>query len=257
MNIENLKGFLSVAKNHCEKHASDILFVAGVSCMLMGTASAIADTKNASMILEERKIDLDKDELTKKEALVAAAPCYIRTALFTATGVACLVGGKYLDNSKSAALAAAYGIVEATYKEYKEDVEEALTEKAKNKLEEHINERLMAEKPVEQETVIDTGNGETMCFDKWAGRYFYSDIDAIKRAFNEANQSLLENGTLSMNDLYFFLNLEDAELANMFEWVAPDDLVYPKFSSTLASNGQPCVVLDFSPRPKLKTYFSL
>ena len=130
-----------------------------------------------------------------------------------------------------------------TYGEKKEkEVRNAI---AKDKIEKN---------PVSSNEVILTKKGDTLCYDALSGRYFKSDIEKLKRCMNEINRQILNDGSASLNDFYYEIGLDSIKIGDDLGWDTRQGLVDIDFSSQLASDGTPCLVLDFSIAPVYDYY---
>ena len=134
--------------------------------------------------------------------------------------------------------------------EYKDKVVETIGEKKEQTIRDKVAEEKMKKNPVSSSEVFITEKGNTLCYDTISGRYFKSDIDRIKRAENAINKQLLDEMYVSLNDLYDELDLDHTKLGDELGWKIDDGLVELYFSSQLADDGTPCVVMDFTRAPK-------
>lgn len=251
------------------KHSPEILTGVGITGMITSTVLAVKATPKAIILLEERKEELNKnsfeknidtdyslknhkelDKLNFKETVKTTWKCYIPSAVMMTVSIACLVGASSVHLKRNAVLATAYQLSEAAATEYKNKVVEAIGEKKEESIRDSINKDHIEKNPVAKNEVIITEKGNTLCYDKLSGRYFKSDIEQIKKAVNEINSQINQHYYVSLNDLYDELGLEDIALGNELGWNSDDGLLDIHFSSQLASDGVPCLVLDFNKWPK-------
>ena len=97
--------------------------------------------------------------------------------------------------------------------------------------------------------MIVTQKGNSLCYDAFSGRYFYSDIEKIKRTENEFNRRLLQEDYLSLNEFYYELGLSGTYIGDRLAWRADRGLVETNFSAQLAEDGTPVLVLEFITPP--------
>ena len=109
-------------------------------------------------------------------------------------------------------------------------------------------------KPVSNSQVFISKKGNTLCFDPISGRYFKSDIDHIKRSVNELNRRMLTEMYISLNELYDELDINHIEIGDDLGWNIDRGLIDIDFSSQIADDGTPCIVLDFSIEPRYDFY---
>ena len=269
-----VKSQLKKFENVVEKHAPEILVGLGITGFVVTTVQAVRITPKAIDEIDKerrkRKNDIlelnpniDKMSDANRNELLAQATkltpvdyirctwkLYLPVAITGASSIACVVGATHINLKRNAALVAACTLTENRFGEYKGKVKELLGEKKEQNVRDEIAKDHIANNPVSDEDIVDTGKGETLCYDAISGRYFRSDIDEIKRAINLLNHQLLYDEAVSLNDLYDMLCLEPNKCGEDFGWnLNRCGLVEPSFSSQLTDKGIPCVVLDFIEGP--------
>ena len=98
--------------------------------------------------------------------------------------------------------------------------------------------------------VIITEKGNTLCYDAISGRYFKGDIDKIKKAEYELNRQMRDEMYISLNDFYYEIGLDNIKIGDELGWNIDDGYIDLSFSSQLASDGTPCLVIDYSIAPR-------
>jgi hypothetical protein len=94
--------------------------------------------------------------------------------------------------------------------------------------------------------VIVTGKGDTLCYDTISGRYFKSDIEKIRKIVNDLNLRLRDENSISLNEFYYEFGLDSIKIGDDIGWnISINGYIEPHFSSQLASDGTPCLVLDY------------
>ena len=86
--------------------------------------------------------------------------------------------------------------------------------------------------------------------DSMTNRYFKSDLDKIRKVVNELNRKMLHEHYISLNDLYYELDLDPIKNGSLLGWNLDDGLIELEFSTCLAENDEPCVVVDYTVAPK-------
>ena len=112
-----------------------------------------------------------------------------------------------------------------------------------------MNEDRLKKDPVEKKEVCITDKGTTLCYDVLSGRYFNSDREFIKRAENEINRMINLDMYASLNDFYDVLGLEHVKLGDQLGWNLDKGLLEIDFDTKMATNGQPCLVIDYNVAP--------
>jgi len=241
--------FFKNAQMAISKHSPEILTGIGVAGMITTTVLAVKATPKALKLIEEKKKVECKDELTVKDTIKVTWKCYIPATVTCIASTACLIGASSVHTKRNAALATAYKLSETALTEYREKVIETLGEKKEKLVREKIDKDHLDQNPVSKNQVIITDKGNTLCFDYHSGRYFKSDIDRIKKAVNELNRRMVLEMYVSLNDFYDELNLEHTSMGDELGWTFDDGLVDIDFSSQLADDGTPCVVMSYRVAP--------
>lgn len=244
-----LSAIITTAKSVMKKNAPELLIGVGIAGMLGTAVLAVKATPKALRLIEDKKEELNTEKLTPVETVKTAWACYIPAALSFGAAACCLVSAGTKGAQRSAALAAACGISENALREYKEAVTEVVGEKKEQAVCDTVAKNKLERNPVENSEIIMTGKGETLCFDSMSGRYFKSDIDRIKRAENAVNHHMLSDMSVSLNDLYYELGLDNIPIGEKLGWHVENGCFEIRFSSQLASDGTPCLVIGFDRPP--------
>lgn len=256
----NVKSFFKSMQMSISKHSPEILTGIGIAGMVVTTVMAVKATPKALALIEEAGYKKGSDEnpiedmeytpLTAVETVKVAWKPYIPAAITCSLSIACILGARSMNAKRNAALATAYTLSETALREYKDKVVEALGEKKEQAIQDAVAKDRIDKKPVSSNEVIITEKGNTLCFDSISGRYFKSDIDSLKKAVNELNRQMLSDGYISLNDFYYEIGLSNTKIGDDLGWNSDRGLIDLNFSSQLAEDGTPCLVLNFSVAPK-------
>ena len=246
----NISKIINEIQKAVIKHSPEILTGLGIAGMITTTVLAVKATPKALDLINDRKDELDTEKLPPIEVVKTAWKCYIPATFTCVTSTACLIGASSVHLKRNTALATAYKLSESAISEYKDAVIDKIGEKKEQTIRDKVAEEKMKKNPVSSSEVFITEKGNTLCYDTISGRYFKSDIDRIKRAENAINKQLLDEMYVSLNDLYDELDLDHTKLGDELGWKIDDGLVELYFSSQLADDGTPCVVMDFTRAPK-------
>lgn len=250
-----MKKMLSTIGKNMTKNSPVILTGLGVAGLVTTTVLAVKATPKALEILEERR----QEELEYNEDFHSFAPmgiiqetwkCYIPTMIMGTITIACIIGANSVNLRRNAALASVYSLSEAALKEYQAKVVETIGESKHVKIKDEIAKDRIAKNPVTSKEVIVTGRGDMLCYESLSGRYFKSDIEHIKKVFNDLGRDMLSDMYISLNDVYYALDLQSTKLGDLMGWHVDHGLPVPSFSSQLSEDGTPCLVLDFSIEPR-------
>lgn len=187
---------------------------------------------------------IESDELEPKVRFQLTWKCYIPVIFTAGATVACIIFAQSINSKRQAALAGLYSISEASLKKYKEKVKEAVGENKSKKIEDDIAKDTIEEHPVDVNDIIKTGKGNYLFYDAMSGRYFRSDIETIRRIENDINHELISEMWVSLNEVYGKMGLKPIELGENVGWNV-DHMIEFQFSSQIAKNGEPCIVIDY------------
>ena len=254
MNKPNFKHTFNSIKRSASKRSPEILTGLGIAGMLTTTVLAVKATPKA-IKLKELEENEKQDYLTKTELVKATWKCYIPAAVTCTVSVACIVGASSIHNKRGAALTAAYKLSETAMLEYKNKVIETIGEKKEKTIRDEVAKDKVKNNPPDKNCIIVTEKGNTLCLEAVSGRYFYSDIDKLKRIENELNKQMLHDisGYISLNDLYDELGLEHTSIGHELGWNAYHLLEF-NLSPQLTEDDHPCVVIDYTYPPKYDYY---
>ena len=252
--MKNLRvsNFIKSVSRIVDEHSPEILTGLGIAGMIGTTIMAVRATPKALILIEERKIETDVDNLTPMELVKTTWKCYIPAVVTGGLSTTCLIGASSVNARRNAALATAYTISESALKDYQEKVVEVIGEKKEKAVQEAVIKEKLERNPVRNNEVIITEKGNTLCYDSISGRYFKSDIDAIKSAINDLNRDMLTEMFISLNDLYYALGLQSVVIGNQLGWKIEDGLIDIYFTSQLAEDGTPCLVLEYDVIPRYR-----
>lgn len=168
-------------------------------------------------------------------------------AVGTAT-VACIIGANRIGTRRAAALAAAYSLTEKAFDEYKEKVKDQIGAQREQRVRDEIAQDRVNANPVSSNQVIITGNGNVLCYDAITGRYFNSNVEAIRKAQNDINRDVLSNLYATLSEFYGLIGLPATEYSTEVGWNV-DDYLDIDFSAVLSEDGRPCISISYQVSP--------
>ena len=245
----NMASLARTTRAFLVKRSPEILTGVGIAGMITTTVMAVKVTPKASRLLEDLQAQ-KKETLTKKEVVKACWKYYIPAAVTGVASVTCLIGANRVSVGRTAALAAAYQISETALTEYRDKVIETFGEKKEKVVREQIDKDHIEKNPVSKNEVIVTKGGNTLCYDSLSGRYFESDIEKIKRAVNELNRRMTYDVYVSLNEFYDELDLDHTVMGDDLGWQLDSGLIDVYFTSQIADDGRPCIVVNFRNAPR-------
>lgn len=253
MQKPNLTKVFNGVKIATVKHSPEILMGIGITGMVTTTVMAVRATPKALMLIEVEKRRLNRElleeakksgceecnQITRLEPvdlIKATWKCYIPAGITGIVSIACLIGASSVNARRNAALATAYTLSETTLRDYQKKVIETIGEKKEQTVRDAVAKEHIERDPVENKEVIFSGRGNTLCYDSISGRYFRSDMDAIKKAENELDARL-------RNEMYsYYDKLVDEAVKTIsqygdFEWFVSDD----PYIEELGANDADCM----------------
>lgn len=253
MKKPNLTALAKNARTSLVKHSPEILAGIGIAGMITTTVLAVKATPKALKILEEEKKVTKQDKIPAKDVVKLTWKCYLPAVATGAASVACLVGASSAHLRRNAALATAYKLSETAFAEYKSSVVETIGEKKEKAIKEKVADKQMEKNPASKNEVFVTSKGgTTLCYDPLSGRYFKSSIEKIQRAVNDLNRQMLTAmfGYISVNDFYDEIGLDHTVVGDDLGWNVDKGLIDISFTTRIADNDEPAIVLDYLVEPK-------
>lgn len=253
MNKLNLSNVIKNIKIATSKHSPEILTGIGIAGMISTTILAVKATPKALKLIddaEDAKIVNEGERLTKTEIVKVAWKPYIPAIVTGVASVTCLIGASSVNAKRNAALATAYELSKTALSDYKEKVIETVGEKKEQIIRDKVDQDKIDKNPVNKNNVIITNNGDALCYDGISGRYFKSDMDTIKKAINEVNREMTYSDYISLSEFYDEIGLEHTDISDYLGWNIADGLLDVTFGSRIASDGTPCITLDYRIAPR-------
>lgn len=244
--------FINTSKGFLKKHSPEILTGVGVAGMITSTVLAVKATPKALELLEEAKTgnDLYCEKLPIKSVIKVAWKPYIPAVVTGVASISCIIGASRINAKRNAALATAYKISEKALVRYRDKVIETIGEKKEKEIKDKIAQDEVDKNPISKSQVYVTTKGNTIFREEISGRYFKSDLDAIRKAINELNREMTYQNYISLDELYNKLGLEPIKNSDRLGWNLDDGLIELELSTCLTEDEEPCIVIDYSIAPK-------
>ena len=182
---------------------------------------------------------------------------YLPALSVAVASVTCIVFSNAIHIRRNVAISSAFTMVERAATAYQEKVIEVAGEKVHEDVKQALAKDRVVENFDRQTTeVMITDGGGTLCYDGTTGRYFLSSIDALQKAENAINHDLVNGfGTwVELNEFYYKIGLPGVKFGDWLGW-EPDQLVELEFTTVLAPNDEPCIVVDFKVAPKRSPWY--
>ncbi len=248
----SFKTFMAGVKDGFVKHSPSILVGVGIAGSVGAVILGVKATPKALKLIEERKEKEKKKKLTVSETIQTTWKCYIPTIATEAVSVACIIGSRKIDAKRYAALAGLYSLTESQLSTYKEKVKEVVGEKKAEAINDAVAEETVKQHPAVPQRIISTGLGNTLCYDPKSDRYFYSDVEYIRKAINTLNHRMTAGMEMyvSLNDFYEEIGIPKTDyVGDILGWNACKGLISLTRSYGPGYNDQPCLIVDFAIEP--------
>lgn len=255
MNIQALgRSFLF----SCKKHAPEILTGIGIAGVFTSFGMIIYASPKALKKIEEAKAEkgeeYPEEEFTRVDAVKAAWKCYIPAGITCAAAVTCIISASAVNAKRNAALVTAYTLSETALKEYQTKVTEKIGEKKEQEIRDEIVADKVKQKKPDKTRRIQAGKGNTLCYDMYTGREFYSSMEELKKGEVEANFQLLNEDWINLNDYYYAIGLDSVKGGSDVGWelTAVSHGINIRYTSILNADDEPCLAIDFNIKPKYR-----
>lgn len=202
---------------------------------------------------EQERIDRQTQGyvLERKDFIKLSWKLYIPAVTTGAFTIAAIIGANHVNTRRATAMAAAYSITERAFSEYKDKVVEKIGEQKERSYRDEIAQDRVTRDPVSERTVVITDGGDVLCYEHFTGRYFKSSMEALKKAQNDINYQILNQGYASVGDLFDLIGLAPTSYSEEVGWNT-DRMLDMVFSTTMSDDGRPCIAIDFDLSPNRK-----
>ena len=194
------------------KHNSPTILTCIGAAGVVGTAVLTGKAVlKASKLLEEAKEEKGED-LTLMETLQVAGPTYIPAVLTGVATITCIFGANILNKKKQAAILSAYTLLDHSYKDYKEKVDELYGEGSDR------NVRNELAKDQYDENDISVDDDKQLFYDEFSERYFESTMGKVLKAEYELNKMIAVDCGAFLNEFYELLGIDAVDYGDYMGW---------------------------------------
>jgi hypothetical protein len=236
------------------ENSSTLLTAVGVAGTVITSAlSSRAGWRAANLVrTEEEQREHDREgaiPMLPKEKAKFVWPCYVPPAVTGAGTIGAIIMANRLSSKKAAALAAAYGISERAFAEYRDKVVEKIGQAKATAVRDAVaQDKVAKEPPAPQSEVVIAGTGDVLCCDLMTMRYFISSMEKIRKAENNINFKIAQEMYASLTDFYDELGLQPT----MFSDDVGFNLDYRcdvRVSTAVTPDDRPCLAIGFDQGP--------
>lgn len=254
-----LHNIIDNSKLYVKNNSSTMLTVLGAIGVIGTSIATTKSTIRAFKLVNEAECE-KKDDLSKKEIFLIAAPAYIPSILLGVSTIACIFGANALNKKHQAMLTSAYALVNTSFKEYKNKVKELYGEETHNNIIDAIAVEKAKDVRITSDSFltscdlsIENNDGEPKLFyDQFSGRYFESTIEQVMAAEYHLNRNYILRGSAVLNELYEFLGLEKVDYGDILGWAPVDEGMYWldfNHRKVVLDDGLECYILEMMLEP--------
>ena len=264
--INKATRLLSSAQYQVKKHSPEILMVAGIAGTVVGTVLACKATTKVSEIIEEKNKNVEDvhtcleekpkeytEEDSKKDLTIIYAQTGVKLFKLYAPSIgvmalsfASIIAGHKLLKKRNVAIAAAYAVIDKSFKQYRKNVIEKFGEDVDQQMRFGLKSKEIKKKDKDGKTVKETeyyidpdanpldNISEYARFFDASSENFAKDPEYnmmfLRRQQDYANEMLKARGHLFLNEVYDLLDIPRSKAGQVVGWV------YDKNGNTKGDN---------------------
>jgi hypothetical protein len=249
----SVSDILKTAQKFAIDNSPTILTTVGViGTVTTAVLTGVASYKAAGIIDTDELLGRSENRTEEiKRNIRLVWPLYIPavgTGLITVITIGC---SNRISSRRAAGLAAAYSLSERGFEEYRKKVIASMGEKSEQQVRDEVAAERVLNTPGSREVII-VGT-DVLCHDAFTGRYFNGTVDGLKKAENELNHRILNNGYASLSDLYELIGLSKTDSSDEIGWRS-EALFEFEFSTVLSEDGRPCLSVSYRVEP-VRNYY--
>ena len=244
----DFKPAMKAVETFGKTHSSEILIGVAIVACISATVSAVKATPVAEQKIEETKEELGVEKLTAKQTVKVCWKYYIYPVLSTGASITAMILSHKMMNKRLNALTTAYALSETALREYRDKIVEMSPEMDKDAHTAIMQEKIDNLKP---EDIVETGWGDTLCYDPWSGRFFKSNKEHLEASINRLAGLMYDEFAADLNDLYNELGLKTTRCGDLIGWDNNHGRAIPQISSGITGNGIPYLELGFYLDPRV------
>lgn len=242
----NLNQVIGSAKKFTHENSPHILTALGVVGTLTTAYLAAKASYQASYVVacEEEALDRTQDPLTLPEKVKLVWPLYTPAVASGAATVTSIIFANRVSAKRSAAYAAAYSVLEASFTEYQKKVVEQIGARQDRALKDGMaQDKVDANPPDKSQIIVSSGN--VLCCELYTGRYFMSDMETLRRAQNDINSKIINELYTTVGEFYDSVGLPRTTHSDDLGWNS-DKLMELVFTTVLSEDNRPCIAFDYN-----------
>lgn len=212
------------------------------------TAIGISGTLSTAYLVGKTSYEIGYefyDETTAKENFKKHWKRYIPAAISATITIGCIIAANRVGSKRAAAAYSVLTVTEKAFAEYKDKVVETIGERKERTVQDGIAQDRVNANPSSGRDIIVAGPGNVLCYESYTGRYFYSDMETLRKAVNELNSRLNREIYANLSDFYAIVGLPYTSNSNDIGWDS-DKLLELRYTTVLSDDGRPCIAFDYN-----------
>ena len=244
-----MKKLIRSSKQFLRKNGSTILTCVGGVGVVATTVMAVKATPKAMQLIKAAEEEKG-EKLTRMETIKIAGPIYAPSTIAGIATIVSIFGANVLNKRTQASLLSAYTLIDQSFKDYKNHVEEGYGEEANA----NIRERIAKDKYVERKTEL--GGENRLFYDFYSGRYFNSTMEKVLAAEFALNRQIILGECAYLNDFYQELGIPFIQAGDEVGWsrghmcnVYQQEWVDFNHQDVTQDDGLECCIITFMQDP--------
>lgn len=243
----NLGLFAKNAQTLITRNSPSILTgIAAVGTLTTAVLAAKAGW-NASKTIQYEQFQQGRQLSTKERAKIVW-PLFIPAFGVGALTITCVLGANHIGGRRATALAGAYSLSEKAFSEYRNKTIEQTSVSRDVKVRDAVAQDQIDRNPPSHTEIQIMDTADQVCYESMSGRYFTTTADKLRKAENEFNKKLLDEGYGSLNEFWDFLGLRGTSVGEELGWTS-DALAELHITTTLSEDQRPCLSLGYVVAP--------
>lgn len=229
-------------------HEKTPLVLTIVSCTgVVATAVMVARAApKASRVLAEVKAERMQDKLPPQVVFKHTWKIYAPAVSVGLITVGSIITMNRVNARNAAILSAGAALATNALKDYQQHVLEEIGAEKESKIRDRMAKDTLASSSTVDEDLdlfLLSGEGQVVCYDSLSGRYFTHNANDIRKVENDLNREIISNMSISLNDLYSALGIEEVEVGEILGFNI-DNMIDFHFSAQLSPKKRPILVLS-------------
>jgi hypothetical protein len=198
-------------------------------------------------------VEVEPEGLTAKEQAEAVWKLYVPAAMSAAMTVSAIIFAARIQDRRNAALVSAYTFAEKSLQDYRAKTLDKVGKKKEQEIRDEVAQDNVTKNPPKSNEVLIIPEGNVLCRDAYSARYFLSDMESLRKAENDINWEILNDGHASLSDWWHHLGIESTSESDNLGW-NQDTKFEVEYTTALTDRDKPCIVATFRPGPVPKFY---